>query len=522
VALTVTSRGSGARNTGSESTYALSPASNFTAGAMAVLCVAYDNSGSSGADPYSSIADSHGNTWTPRINSLIDPGAANAGQALRIFTCAQNVTTLTTGSTITVTFSAVTVSRSYTLYEIKGSVGTPTYVTGGQETAATATPTITTGSITNGYAVIAAIGREGNGTRTSDGDTTNGTWSNAQNNGVGSTTGGSEIISESKVVSATATQTYNPTFGGTSRDGCEAYIVIREAEDHTSTITLKDKALDSLAISAATTETHKSDITIKAIALDSLVPSAAKTENAFTNLLLATTSLSANAITATTAEASYSDLELKAINLDSYAVTATKTENNFSSIQNKDNSLSGVVVAAQTTENHYSAIENKDNSVSSLAVSAETTEGASHISALPIKLVVLDSYAITAYTTEAHKSLIPLQVVELQSYAITAENADSQVCNIAVSSFDLSCFNISAFNTESNFTNISKRELSLLGYAPSTPIGQLYPSENIRAKKQQTELIAERESELKVDYTKIIQATKTKNTFKSGLRKWTL
>jgi hypothetical protein len=68
---------------------------------MAVLCLAYDNSGASGADPYNSISDSLGNTWTSRQAALYDPGAASAGVALRIFTTNQSAGTLTTGSTVT-------------------------------------------------------------------------------------------------------------------------------------------------------------------------------------------------------------------------------------------------------------------------------------------------------------------------------------------------------------------------------------------------------------------------------------
>ncbi len=229
MALTGTSRGSGATNTAGQSSLVVTPASNLSAGALAVLCVAYDNTGAAGVDSYTSIADSLGNTWTPRQNSLIDPGAASAGQCLRIFTSPQDVATLTTNSTITVSFGAVTVARSWTLMEFTAAAGSKAvYGTGGQETAATATPTITTTSITSGQAVVGCFGREGNDAiNTPDGDTTNGAWSANQNAGVGSTTGGSQIISQRKIVTGTATQTYNVTFAA-SRDGCEAWISVRE------------------------------------------------------------------------------------------------------------------------------------------------------------------------------------------------------------------------------------------------------------------------------------------------------
>src|ERR1051326_8772503 len=110
MALSGTDRGQNSTNTAGQTSLALSPASNFNAGKMAVLCVAYDNAGSGGSDPFSSISDTKGNTWTPRQNVLNDPGAASAGQCLRIFTTMQDVGTLTTGDTITVSFGSTTVA----------------------------------------------------------------------------------------------------------------------------------------------------------------------------------------------------------------------------------------------------------------------------------------------------------------------------------------------------------------------------------------------------------------------------
>lgn len=229
MALTGTDRGSNATNTGGQSTLVITPGSNFAARSWAVLCAAYDNSDTNGADPYSSIADSVGNTWTSRINSLNDPGAANAGVALRIFTSDMSVAKLTTGNTITITFTTTTVARAWALHEVlPGANGKVSYVTGNQETASTATPTITTGSITSGNMVVAAVGREGNEAPTGDGDSSNGSWSSLLGGRVGTTTSGAQVVSQRKVVTGTATQTYNPTFGGTSRDGCEAYVVLAE------------------------------------------------------------------------------------------------------------------------------------------------------------------------------------------------------------------------------------------------------------------------------------------------------
>ncbi|MBK6942492.1 MAG: hypothetical protein IPH13_20140 [Planctomycetes bacterium] len=229
MALSGAARGSGSTNTAGQSTLAFSPGSNCTAGAMLVLCVAYDNSGTNGADPYSSITDSLGNTWTSRQNILIDPGAANAGLALRIFTTLQDAGTLTTGSTVTVTFGSTTVCRSWTLTEFTSNAGRPLYITGGGETATTASHSLVTGSIATGQAVLCAVGREGADTEsTTDSDTTNGNWSTAAVARRGSGATGSSICSQYKIVTAQGAQTHDVTYAS-SRDACEAWVRIGES-----------------------------------------------------------------------------------------------------------------------------------------------------------------------------------------------------------------------------------------------------------------------------------------------------
>lgn len=226
MALTGTNRGVSGNNTAATS-LAIVPASNFTAGALAILCVSYDNSGASGADPFTTITDTVGNTWTSRINRLNDPGAASAGAALRIFT--SKITTLTTANTITVSFSASTTAKAWTLTEVTAGAGfVPVYSSGNSTAQTTATPTITSTSIPLGGLILGVAGGEGNGTTTGDADTTNGTWSTQQETGFGTTTGGIEITSQFKVVTAAATQTYNPTFSA-STDNNIAWISIIEA-----------------------------------------------------------------------------------------------------------------------------------------------------------------------------------------------------------------------------------------------------------------------------------------------------
>lgn len=226
MALTGTDRGVGGNNT-TGLTIAIVPASNLTAGALAVLVLAYDNSATGGADPYVSIADNLGNTWTSRQNALYDPGAAAAGVTLRIFTTPQDVGTLTTGSTITVTFSPTTVAKAWTLMEFTGSVGKPEYQTGGKNTgSATGAPTVTTSSIPNATAVVGAGGSESTNAWVGDADTSNGSWSTQQTAGYGTGTSGMAVTSQRKIVTATAAQTYNPT--QTSADCILAWISVGE------------------------------------------------------------------------------------------------------------------------------------------------------------------------------------------------------------------------------------------------------------------------------------------------------
>ncbi len=227
--LTGTSRGQGSTNTAGENTLVVTPGSNLTAGALAVLCVAYDNSGTNGADPFSSIVDSKGNTWTSRRNPLNDPGAANAGIVLRIFTSPQDVGALTTSDTITISFGGTTtVARSWTLQEFTSDLGKAIYITGGDSFDTSASPSITTGSILSGHAVVGAVGREGADVEsTEDTDSSNGSWSTAQAARRGTTTAGSQICTQRKIVTGTGTQTYNPTYPA-SRDECMAWIEVGE------------------------------------------------------------------------------------------------------------------------------------------------------------------------------------------------------------------------------------------------------------------------------------------------------
>lgn len=239
MALTGTDRGTATDNTAAALNF--SPASNFTAGSLAVLCLAVDNNGASGASPTISVSDNtSGSTWVQRQVGLYDPGAAAAGVTIAIFTC-QLTGNLGLASTINVTLTPTTTAKTATLMEVTAGVGsTATYVNSGVNTgAASATPTVTTSSITSGNMVIGWGGSESSNTWAGDADATNGSWSTQQTTVAGSGLTGMAITSQRKIVTATATQTYNPTL--TSADVILGWMQLTETL--TPTVTTRRMAL---------------------------------------------------------------------------------------------------------------------------------------------------------------------------------------------------------------------------------------------------------------------------------------
>ena len=215
MAITVTHRGDFTSTATGDTTF--SPASNLAAGSLAVLVIAADNSGANGtSNNITAVTDTNGNTWTKRNAPIYDNGAANEGAQGAIFETAMTGGTLTTGSTITVDYNGTgPPSDVGTLYEVVPTSGsfTITYVTHADGVGATtASPTITTGSITSGNLLIAAGAAEQGTTSTftADSDTSNGNWSAQTLVEIGSGTAGMTLVSQYKVVTATATQTYNP------------------------------------------------------------------------------------------------------------------------------------------------------------------------------------------------------------------------------------------------------------------------------------------------------------------------
>jgi hypothetical protein len=205
----------------------------LTAGSTGVLIGAWDNNGASGTTTIlpSSISDSKSNTWTLRQDTIYAPvSAQNSGVEIGIYTSTLT-SNLVSGDTIAMTYtaSATCGTKQITMWEFasatSGYSSSGVGLGGTANGANTSTPSVTTGSITSGNYVVGLIGFEDNlalDTVTEDSDSSNGTWSKAAITGGGAGGSGGGLtnigfITQWKLVTGTATQTYNLTIA-LSRD----------------------------------------------------------------------------------------------------------------------------------------------------------------------------------------------------------------------------------------------------------------------------------------------------------------
>lgn len=245
MALTYTSRGVGTHLSPS-TTLTLQPTSNFTDGALAIICIAADNSSSGGStNNIDSVTDSLGNKWVARTLPIFDNGAASAGVQGAIFTTDQSAGTITSTTDITISFSAKsTTAKTVAWLEVTAGAGKKAmFLTGANSTgqASSTSPTVTTSSIEVGDLVVAMVAIEAgtSNSYTDDADTTNGTWSAAQYAEIGTTSAGSALGVQTKVQTTTAsTQTFNPTLSPGGDLIC-SWIQVRE-------ITVKNLALNGV------------------------------------------------------------------------------------------------------------------------------------------------------------------------------------------------------------------------------------------------------------------------------------
>ena len=206
---------------------------SFAVGDVLVVAMAYDNSGGGGADPIGAPVI----TTTPILGSLLstqsghnDPGAASAGLATKVVAYAI-ANALSSGTNVNISWTGTVVVRAIVLVKVSSnSGGAVAYRTSsgatGTNYVASAAPALTTPSVNNGELVLCWAGHEYGAAITGDADTTNGTWSSIIAAFTGSTTSGMSMGVQGKVVTATATQAFNPT--GTTSDWIAGALIFSE------------------------------------------------------------------------------------------------------------------------------------------------------------------------------------------------------------------------------------------------------------------------------------------------------
>jgi hypothetical protein len=229
VALTITNR-AGTSENASDLSHATSPNADVGLGpsTLFLVLVEYDNSGGSGADPFSSLTDTDGHTWSEVYRTLNDPGAANAGCVGAVF-YTYPTSVISTTDSITLTLGTNTTIKCFRLIEVTAAAGfQPVIAASNSATYSTTTPTITTDTVEVDEAVIGVSHLEHATTPTGDADTTNGSWTAQAGTAAGSGATGGSLVWQAKIQTTTAsTQTYNPTHG-TSHDGVIGWLRIRE------------------------------------------------------------------------------------------------------------------------------------------------------------------------------------------------------------------------------------------------------------------------------------------------------
>lgn len=188
---------------------------NASVGDLLVVLISADNAGTNGAASISSVSDSNGHTYTQRAKINRDPGSANQGITLGIYTT--TVTSAMVNDTVTVSFSPNTQYKTMAVYKITPDSGYTASVkfTDTGTTGNTSPIAYTSSSLDSGEILIAAYAGENisfpSGTVTGDSDTTRGSWSTRD--WLGMWDGGSNffgnLVVQYKTVTGTGTQTWN-------------------------------------------------------------------------------------------------------------------------------------------------------------------------------------------------------------------------------------------------------------------------------------------------------------------------
>lgn len=210
-------------------------------GDMIVVFIAADNAGTSGANSISSVTDSAGNTYTQRSIINYDPGAANTGVTLGIYTTV--VTNAITAGTITVNFSPNTTYKVAVAYKLVASTGTPAVravgsgLTGNEGSTSIS---ITSSSLSLNDVIFGVVAFENlsGAVLVGDTDTTRGSWNtiDGTTSGLGTSWFGvfgspyqSTVLPQYKTVTGAGTQTYDASVSGDNPDFAANYIAFYES-----------------------------------------------------------------------------------------------------------------------------------------------------------------------------------------------------------------------------------------------------------------------------------------------------
>lgn len=229
MALSITQAGTG-NSTTSGTTFSVTPTVSFAVNDTVVVCSAHDNR-VSGLPPYiSSVTDSQGNTYSFAAGTKTQGGSSADRATVAIYWC--NVTTaLSTSDTITITFNGSLAAKAVVLYKVSAASNKKASLrlaAAGSPLPATTNFSGGSPTMVNGEALIRALAIEDSQTVTGDSDTTRGSWSAAYSaTALGaSATASMQIFTQTKIVTANGTQTWDVTF--TSADTATAYGIFEE------------------------------------------------------------------------------------------------------------------------------------------------------------------------------------------------------------------------------------------------------------------------------------------------------
>lgn len=218
-----------------------SPVSIISSAALAVgdmlmVLMAYDNSGGSGADPLTNFAVSPAAgamTVVSTQTGLNDPGAASAGIAARCNTYVVT-TAIPLSTNFSLSWTGTVVVRAQLMAKVTSGIA-GTVISFRTNSGATGTNVVanvagqlTTPSVTTNELVLCWVACEFGVILVADADTTNGSWGTIMGANTGATTSGISVAIQGKVVTAVATQSFDPTNGGNSTDWILGAVILTE------------------------------------------------------------------------------------------------------------------------------------------------------------------------------------------------------------------------------------------------------------------------------------------------------